>query len=424
MTSTSEALAQAREVLEAQSKMLEQIGESTLSYGVVIRTKGNDVIIAAGGEMVRAYKNPDVPVKAGQTVWLLPQTKQIVRLADTIPVGDVMLLKGVHEDSVEITNQGGESRIVGKGKFDDLKRGDRVLLDASRSVVVTVVEKAPEAKPKDIPNITWDMIGGHEEAKRLLREAIELPYLHPEIYAKYKKQLTKGILLHGTPGCGKTLLGKAVATAVGGGFLSIKGPEILDPYVGVAEAAVRNIFAQAKHIKDTTGKPAVIFIDEADAILSARGAGHGAGNMEHTIVPAFLTEMDGLAVSSAIVILSTNRAELLDPAIVRDGRIDYKVDVKRPTAPEAKEIFSIHMKGIPVHQDQSEAELIEFAVSLLYGEQGRKLPHSGALVAGTVDKASAHAIRRDIATGGKSSGLCKDDLQWAVNVTVQQELAA
>lgn len=419
MGKLEDALVEAREIIEAQAAELERLGTSALSNGLVVALDGKSVLVATGGEIIRcAQLEEGKEVSAGDTVWLLPQTKQIIDSAKLIPYGDVVAIKSVHDGSVEITGQNGDSRIVSNGKVGNLGRGDRVLLDSTRAVVVKIVEKAPD-KPKDIANITWDEVGGHDEAKQLLREAVELPYLHPEVYSKYNKRITRGIQMYGPPGCGKTMLGKAVATAVKGAFLSIKGPEILDPFVGVAEANVRNIFAQARDYKAKTGRPAVIFIDEADAILSARGAYHGAGGMEHTIVPTFLTEMDGLATSAAIVILSTNRPELLDPAIVRDGRIDYKVEIKRPTPHEAKAIFGIHLKGIPVVKDCSMEALVDLAIDQLYSV--KSLPHSGALIAGVVDKASAHAIRRDISAGGKFTGISTADMLWAVATTIQQE---
>jgi proteasome-associated ATPase len=215
------------------------------------------------------------------------------------------------------------------------------------------------------------------------------------------------------------MLGKAVATAVGsqGGFISVKGPEILDPYVGVSEANVRALFRHAEEWKAKSGKPAVVFVDEAEAILATRGGHHNY--MGQTIVPTFLTEMQGLEESSAIVILATNRPDILDPAVIRDGRIDAKIEVPRPNEEEAVEILSIHIDSLPLGRGIQKPYLAKTVAEDLYG--GPEMPFSGALLAGLVEKASQFAIRRDIASGARRpSGLCPGDFAKAV-VTVQNQ---
>jgi proteasome-associated ATPase len=228
----------------------------------------------------------------------------------------------------------------------------------------------------------------------------------------------------GPSGCGKTLLARAVATSVGadkGGFLTIKGPEVLDPYVGVTEQTIRAIFKQAKEYKLAHNREAVIFVDEAESLLAKRGAW---GNyMGQTVVPTFLTEMDGLEESCALVILATNRSDTLDPAVIRDGRIDHKIEVGRPTEEEAANIFEIYLNPMPVKTSMSVKQLAEQAAEVLYSVHNQHLPHSGAMIAGIVDKASSFAIRRSIEQRKRDGAICQDDLFKAIEQVRHQENA-
>lgn len=409
MATDKELLAEARATLAEMHAELERLAEAALPYGTIIGKDGERQVLATAGGYVAVPKSK---FKLGETVLLAPMTSQPFEKINPVSIGHIVDISRVHALGAEVSVNGSSS-LVSFGTHE-VKMGDRVLLDASSSVIVAVVERAREAKAPKIEKVLWDDIGGQDEAKARLIEAVELPRKHPQVYAFYGKAPTNGILLEGPPGCGKTMLGKAVATSVGGGFISVKGPEILDPYVGVAESNVRNLFRMAEAHKAEHGTEAVIFIDEAEAILGHRGARHNY--MSNTIVPQFLTEMDGLERSSAIVVLATNRRDMLDPAVIRDGRVDYKVEVARPNVKDAKGIMDIHLRGRPVRGDR--AEVIEKSIQHLYMQE---LPYSGALIAGLVQKAMAHAITRDIKAKTKT-GLCHEDFAHAVSTIKTQEL--
>lgn len=424
MASDRELLQEAKDHLKKQNDLLESLGEEALLLGSVIaKTADNKLIVTAGGDpLVVNSLGGAVP---GDTVWLLGSTKQILKKGPPLGLGQLVDVRAVHDSGVEI-EVNGRVMLASPGQTKPNK-GDRVMLDASGTIVLAIIVK--NDKPEFVPTVTpvqWDDIGGHREAKLRIIEAIELPYKHPALYAKYKKKPPSGILLYGPPGCGKTLLGKAIATAIGstGGFISVKGPELLDPYVGVAEANVRALFRHATEWKVKSGKPGVIFIDEADALLAARGRAHNY--MGQTIVPMFLTEMQGLEESSALVILATNRPDILDPAVLRDGRIDAKIEIPRPDKGDAQEILAIHIDNKPIMKECGNRKLMSEIVADVLYDGAPDLSYSGALLEGLVAKASDYAIRRDLKTRCKEpSGLSIEDFKSAtVDVLDQERLTA
>lgn len=397
------------------------------------------VTIFLNGRLVDvAYPKDGGKIRPGDAVLINRVTSGIVKLLghDEVVSGPVVRVSSVRDDMVEVESEGTTVACL-RGTVD-VKIGDRVLLDPAK-VCVSKNLGQPESsfRVSEGTRITWDMIGGLQDAKMEVQEAVEMPYTHPAVYAFYNKKPAKGILLYGPPGCGKTMLGKAAATAVAMvhgtgavGFFYIKAPELLNKYVGETEFNIRSMFELCKAHKEQHGHPAVLFVDEADALLNRRGSGISS-DVDRTIVPAFLTEMDGLEDSAAIVILATNRHDTLDPAVLRDGRIDRKIRVGRPGPKECAAILEMNLDGVPLANGSTHAELATCIAEDIFGEHRHLadvktsvgqhkllLGHavSGAMVAGVVEKAVGLAIRRDISTK-KSRGLEKDDLSKAVEIT-------
>jgi len=325
----------------------------------------------------------DIKITPGDTVKISSQTKQITDVVGKFKAGEISTVKSIVDDNHCEVDSSGSPLIVFRGVFtaDTLEDGDRIVLDSSKSVIVENLGKDSKRFTLDTNvQIEWSDIGGLQEAKQQMIEAIEMPFINEKVYKFYHKKPIKGILLYGPPGCGKTLLAKAAVTALAkmykvkstqalqSGYIYVKGPEILTKWVGESEAIVRQLFARARKHKEKYGYPAVIFIDEAEAILRKRGSGISS-DVESTIVPMFLAEMDGLQDTGAIVILATNRPDMLDPAIVRDGRIDRKIKITRPDAVSTSEIFKIHLNDLPLNNGYSYDELAGLASTTLFSNK-------------------------------------------------------
>ncbi|MGY8822940.1 MAG: AAA family ATPase [Candidatus Latescibacterota bacterium] len=337
----------------------------------------------------------------------------------------------------------------------DVKVGDEVRVDSAFKVALERLQSA-ESKEyfiEDVPPTPWYSIGGQQEAIQAIRDTIELPALHPELFERFQQNTPKGFLLYGPPGCGKTLIGKATAynlvqhmrqeegLELEEYFMHIKGPEILNMWLGETERMVREVFAQARQ-KRKEGYLPFIFIDEAESILGTRRSMR-SHNISNTVVPMFCTEMDGIeSLQDVVVILASNRHDLIDPAILRPGRIDRKIKVNRPDYAAAQSIFSIYLTPeLPVDvaevkkyggEEAARAALVQQGVDELFArtEETRFLEvslrsgrqdvlyrgdlSSGAIIASVVQRAKEFAIKRAITEKDPGAGVRAEDLRLAV----------
>jgi proteasome-associated ATPase len=334
------------------------------------------------------------------------------------------------------------SVLLGKEK---LRVGMDVRLDFNQRVALEVVGggKRIDRLLSTVAELPWSAIGGQEEAVRAIRDTIELPMLHRDLFKRFEYTIPKGFLLFGPPGCGKTMLGKATAynlrrqiqqqTGVDRPefFLHVKGPEILNMWVGESERQVRDLFAQCRE-RAQNGALAFLFIDEAESILGTRHGGR-YHSMVSTLVPMFCTEMDGLEpLQNVVVILASNRADLIDPAILRPGRIDRKIKVKRPDLAGARSIYEIYLReSLPLAEPRGElADAVageHYAsrednqfLEVVYRSGRRDVLHrgdlaSGAIIAAVVERAKSLAIRRSIDTEAETQ-LTREDLLTALRI--------
>ncbi|MEZ2121330.1 proteasome ATPase [Corynebacterium sp. CCM 9203] len=314
--------------------------------------------------------------------------------------------------------------------------GDTLLVDNRAGYAFEVIPKTEVAKLalEEVPDVTWADIGGLDDQITRIRDAVELPFTHPDLYHAYNLRAPKGVLLYGPPGCGKTLIAKAVANSlaerIGDGsrsyFINVKGPELLNKFVGESERQIRLIFERARELAGE-GRPVIVFFDEMESIFRTRGSGVSS-DMETTVVPQLLAELDGVeSLSNVIVIGATNREELIDPAILRPGRLDVKIRVQRPDRAGAREIFQrlLH-ENIPVAGDPE--KLIEHAaehlfrprpfVELTYLDGSIQVLHyhdfvSGAMITNIVDRAKKEAIKDHLA--GRTNGITSAHLAAAID---------
>jgi len=419
-------LADAKEVLDSQNEALEQLTSVPRPCAVVVRHEknGSTAFIHFENKTMEVGLNPKLKktLKGGDTVSLSKESFSIIATLDHALEGPLLMVEEIIEDKVKV-EWGGSPRMVLSGRFvDKIKKGDRVVADDSCSIIMRNLGKVETTyNIVKSTGVTWNDIGGLHDAKRDIVEAIIEPVQQASLYKFYGRKPCKGILLYGPPRCGKTLLVKATTTAVAeafgskaisSGFIYIKGPELLSKYVGVAEERIGQLFRRTRDHKKKHGFPAVLFIDEAEAILSKRGTGISS-DVNNTIVPAFLSEMDGLEETGAVIILATNRSDILDPAVVQEGRIDRKIHIGRPNKTSAMDIFNVHMKNIPLGPKTDREELVELGTNELFcpkkklyriemKEYGKKARHftfghlcSGGMIAEIAQQASSHAMRRN-----------------------------
>lgn len=383
------------------------------------------------GDYLHVGKSTMGSVALIDRIELPPQPMAVMKVAEITKEGRVFL------------DDGNASVIpLHKNPLQGLEVGDRLVVGGPSPFLAIAIENLGHTERhfqfNDELNIGWTDIGGQVTAKAMLREAIEFPILHADLYKSLGKKPIKGVLLEGPPGCGKTLLAKAAAGAILklhgkaaslSGYIYVKGPEVLSKWVGEAESTIRNLFNMARAHRQKHGYPAIVFIDECESLLSRRGSGISS-DMDKTIVPAFLAELDGLNDSGAMVILATNRPDRLDPAVVREGRIDRRIRVERPDQKDSAHIFNIYLKKVPTCSDTKAMadEAAEYLFSPATGllqlktTEGDTFPFtlghiaSGAMLAGIVDRATSLVLHGAIDSGarsGKAIALTPEHVQAA-----------
>ncbi|MCW2666633.1 MAG: ATPase central domain protein, partial [Frankiales bacterium] len=421
-------------------------------YGVFLaRHDDGTVDIFTGGRKLRVVVSPDIDLdvlRRGQEV-MLNEALNVVRALAFERQGDVVMLKEVLEggDRALVIGHTDEERVVmiADNLLDQpIKAGDSLLLETRSGYVYERIPKSEveELVLEEVPDIDYADIGGLSSQIEAIRDAVELPFLHKDLFKEHQLRPPKGVLLYGPPGCGKTLIAKAVANslakkvaAVTGKpdgrayFLNIKGPELLNKYVGETERHIRLIFQRARE-KASEGTPVIVFFDEMDSIFRTRGSGVSS-DVETTIVPQLLSEIDGVeTLENVVVIGASNREDMIDPAILRPGRLDVKIKIERPDAEAAKDIFGKYIRtDLPLHDDDlaehggsreaTVAAMIQRTVERIYteDEDNRFLEvtyangdkevlyfkdfNSGAMIENIVARAKKMAIKDFLETGGK-----------------------
>lgn len=436
-------MATPREVRESQTQVLqdaldeaynviEAITSSTYYFAVILEATKRTVyskdeppkivnaflIVNQNGVISEVVAPPVIKLKpkVGDVVKIVTKGDQagIVELCkETLP-GQMMIVKSVDSNFAYMSEENHPAVYLG-GK--SVKAGDKVIVTFGRIVTDVVEDKEMEYSFKGEVSVSYKDIAGLDEAKLQIQEALEDPIKHKELFKAYGKKAPKGVLFFGPPGNGKTMLAKAAAHSIADlykgepGFISIKGPELLSSYVGATEARIRKLFAEARAFYTRTGNPAIIFIDEADAILPKRGSGKSS-DVEKTIVPMFLAEMDGLDEDSgAIVMLATNKPESIDDAVLREGRIDRKIKIGRPDKLVASAIFKLTLAKSKIADTLDIDTLSNNAAEELFADTLKMYEAksqttsaiitygqliSGAAVAGMAQDAIGLAMKRDI----------------------------
>jgi len=459
----SYTLRESREHIASLRDEVEKLTQPPSGYGVIVgKNDDSTVDILTSGRKMRVTVHPEIDfdgLERGAEV-VLNESFNVVKVRTPEAIGEVVHLKEVLEDGVRavVTGRGDDERVCEladsiRGTL--LRNGDLLRMDPKSNLLLERLSQ-PEVEHlllEEVPDISYADIGGLDSQIEQIADAVELPFLYGDLFAEHQLPAPKGILLYGPPGCGKTLIAKAVANSLAkkvslanGGekaksyFINIKGPELLNKYVGETERQIRLVFQRARE-KSEEGWPVIVFFDEMDSMFRTRGTGISS-DMESTIVPQLLAEIDGVeGLRNVIVIGATNREDLIDPAILRPGRLDVKIRIERPDEKAARQIFARYLTNeLPISSTTIEqyggstevaiSEMIEATVSEMYrqDEENRFLEvtyqngdrdvmyfkdfSSGAMIENIVRRAKKLAIKRLIAGGER--GINLEDLKLSI----------
>jgi proteasome-associated ATPase len=457
----TEALQEAKSRIEAMRMEVEKLTAPPASYGIYSSSNDDETVnVYVTGRKLKVNLHPSIRVKdlrRGQEV-ILNEALNVIESRGFDLQGEVVRVKdNLDGKRAIVTLRTDEERVAELAEpllVQRLSVGDHLLYDARSGYLLEKLPKSEveELVLEEVPDIKYTDIGGLHHQIEQIQDAVELPVLHPELFKEHKLKAPKGVLLYGPPGCGKTLIAKAVANSIAqklghltskevrSFFLHVKGPELLNKYVGESERQIREVFKKAKEKADD-GYPVIVFFDEMDALFRTRGSGISS-DMEATIVPQFLSEIDGVErLRNVIVIGASNRQDLIDPAVLRPGRLDVKIKIDRPDKAAAKDIFSKYLTAdLPWHPDELQQDandagaaverLITLTVESMYAlsEENQYLEvtygngdketfylkdfSSGALIEGIVSRAKKYAIKRLLAKGER--GIKAEDLIKAV----------
>ena len=461
----SYTLREAREHIASLRDEVDKLTRAPGSYGTVVGINADQTVdVLTNGRKIRVTAHTDVDLdhlQLGAEV-MMNDALNIVLERGIDLGGEVVSLKEVLEDGIRaiVVVRGDDERVCELAtaiRGMHLRSGDLLRLDSRSNLLLEKLEQ-PEVEHlllQEIPNISYSDIGGLDSQIEQIADAVELPFLHADLFAEHQLPAPKGILLYGPPGCGKTLIAKAVANSLArkvasrtgddkgrSYFINIKGPELLNKYVGETERQIRLIFERARE-KSDEGWPVIIFFDEMDSMFRTRGTGISS-DMESTIVPQLLAEIDGVeGLRNVIVIGATNREDLIDPAILRPGRLDVKIKIERPDANAARQIFARYLTSdLPISPSDIESlgegdaqqavqQMVDQAVAEMYAtsDENRFLEvtyqngekeimyfkdfSSGAMIENIVRRAKKLAIKRLIDSG--SRGICLQDLLESIH---------